>query len=86
MAGHYSPASIVVLLPRIVYGSTKGFVSYGGFTHVGFPYARRFPLPHFIRLVSNYHSPLSLPLPSRRSRVPTSAVVLFTHRVEVHRT
>jgi hypothetical protein len=21
----------------IVYGSTKGFVSYGGFTHVGFP-------------------------------------------------
>ena len=60
----------------IVYGSTKGFVSYGGFTHVGFPYARRFPLPHFIRLVSNYHSPLSLPLPSRRSRVPASAVVL----------
>jgi hypothetical protein len=41
-----------------------------------FPYARRFPLPHFIRLVSNYHSPLSLPLPSRRSRVPASAVVL----------
>ncbi len=21
----------------IVYGSTKGFVSYGGFTHIGFP-------------------------------------------------
>ncbi len=41
-----------------------------------FPYARRFPFPHFIRLVSNYHSPLSLPLPSRRSRVPASAVVL----------
>jgi hypothetical protein len=59
----------------IVYGSTKGFVSYGGFTHVGFP-LRRFPLPHFIRLVSNHHTPLSLPLPSRRSRVPDSAVVL----------
>jgi hypothetical protein len=38
-----------------------------------FPYARWFPLPHFIRLVSNYHSPLPLPLPSRRSRVPASA-------------
>ena len=67
----------------IVYGSTKGFVSYGGFTHVGFPYARRFPLPHFIRLVSNYHSPLSLPLPSRRSRVPASAVVLLCCRAAV---
>jgi hypothetical protein len=32
-------------------------------------YACRFPLPHFIRLVSNYHSPFSLRLPSRRSRV-----------------
>ncbi len=51
-----------------------------------FPYARQFPLPHFIRLVSNYHSPLSLPLPSRRFRVPASAVVLCTHSVEVHRT
>jgi hypothetical protein len=24
-------------VPCIVYGSAKGFVSYGGFTHVGFP-------------------------------------------------
>jgi hypothetical protein len=54
----------------IVYGSTKGFVSYGGITHAGFPFTHvGFPLPHVIRLVSNYHSPLSLPLPSRRSRV-----------------
>jgi hypothetical protein len=67
----------------ILYGSTKGFVSYGGFTHVGFP-LRRFPLPHFIRLVSNYHSPLSLPLPSRRSRVPASAAVLCPARHPLH--
>ena len=34
-------------------GRTKGVVSYGGFTHV------KFPLPHFLRPVSNYHYPLS---------------------------
>ena len=50
-----------------------------------FPYARRFPLPHFIRLVSNYHSPLSLPLPSRRSRVPASAVVLCGGGPQTHK-
>ncbi len=36
----------------IVYGSTKGFVSYLVSHTSVFPYACRFPLPHFIRLVS----------------------------------
>ncbi len=53
-----------------------------------FPYARRFPLPHFIRLVSNYHSPLSLSLsrhdvpefqPQLRSFAPPA--IPFTCRV-----
>jgi hypothetical protein len=43
--------------------STKGFVSYGGLTHVGFP------SPHLIRLVSNYHSPLSVSLSLSRHDV-----------------
>jgi hypothetical protein len=65
---------VLQLLFRIVYGRTKGFVSLyvTVVSHtLVFPYACRFPLPHFIRLY-----PLSLPLPSRRSRVPASAVVL----------
>jgi hypothetical protein len=37
-----------------------------------FPYARRFVLPHFIRLVSNYHSPLSL---SPVTTFPSSSLI-----------
>jgi hypothetical protein len=61
----------------IVYGTTKGFVSYGGFTHVGFPLRTSVSPPTlYPSSLQLPLSPLSLPLPSRRSRVPASAVVL----------
>jgi hypothetical protein len=63
----------------IVHGSTKGFASYGGFTHVGFPLHMSVSPPTLYP--SSLQLPLSplslsLPLPSRRSPVPASAVVL----------
>jgi hypothetical protein len=63
-------------LRSIVYGSTKGFVSYGGFTHVGFPpsHASASPRTLYPSSLQLPLSLLSLPLPSRRSRVPASAV------------
>jgi hypothetical protein len=55
---------------RIVYGSTKGFVSYGGFTHVGFPLRTSASPPTlYPSSLQLPLSPLSLPLPSQRSRV-----------------
>jgi hypothetical protein len=60
MAAKVPPPSLLAIgIQSTVYGSTKGFASYGGFTHVGFPRRMSVSLPHFIRLVSNYHSPLS---------------------------
>ncbi len=53
---------------RIVYGSTKGFVSYGGFTHVGFPLRTSVSLP------THYPSSLQLPL----SPLSPSPVTTFT--------
>jgi hypothetical protein len=63
--------------PDLVYGSTKGFVSYGGFTHVGFSlHTSVSPPTLYPSSLQLPLSPLSLPLPSRRSRAPASAVVL----------
>ncbi len=55
----------------IVYGSTKGFVSYGGFTHVGFPLRTSVSPPTL------YPSSLQLPLsplsPSPVTTFPSSS-------------
>ncbi len=57
---------------RIVYGSTKGFVSYGGFTLVGFPLRTSVSLPPL------YPSSLQLPLsplsPSPVTTFPSSSL------------
>jgi hypothetical protein len=68
----------------IVYSSTKGFVSSGGFTHVGFPLRTSVSPPTLYP--SSLQLPLSplSPLPSRRSRVPASAVVLCPARHPLH--
>ncbi len=58
-------------ISRIVYGSTKGFVSYGGFTHVGFPLRTSVSPPTL------YPSSLQLPLsplsPSPVTTFPSSS-------------
>ena len=59
-------------MSRIVYGSTKGFVSYGGFTHVGFPLRTSVSPPTL------YPSSLQLPLsplsPSPVTTFPSSSL------------
>jgi hypothetical protein len=60
----------------------KGFVSYGSFTHVGFPFRTSVSPPTlYLSSLQLPLSPLSLslPLPSRRSRVPASTVILYCH-------
>jgi hypothetical protein len=59
-------------MSRIVYGSTKGFVSYGGFTHVGFPLRTSVSPPTL------YPSSIQLPLspisPSPVTTFPSSSL------------
>ena len=67
-----SPVLLAPLLSCIVYGSTKGFVSYGGFTHV------RFPLRTSVSPPALYPSSLQLPLsplsPSPVTTFPSSSL------------
>ena len=62
---------LVLLLYSIVYGSTKGFASYGGFTHVGFPLRMSVSPPTLYQ--SSLQQPLSPLSPSPVTTFPSSS-------------